>query len=565
MKKLLFLLLILIISQNAVLAQTKGMKPVGGDAPAGTERRIALVIGNRDYPFLTTLKNPLNDANDMETALKRLGFEVIKVTNTDFRTLTNTLNRFKEGLSSSDVAFFYYSGHGASYGGKNYLLPTDINADCLEQIEDQGVSLNRILGDIASKNVKNSFVVWDACRNIPKLKLCDNAKKDFATNGPVRPTNNPRGSMVVYATEEGTTADDNATGRNGLFTEALLRYLTLPNLTIKTILDKASLEVDTKSVGRQTPARYDKIYGDFYFVINKDNPVPEKPIVVPPTRVDLPVGPEMVYVRGGSFDMGSTEGEADEKPVHTVTVSSFSMAKYETTVAEFAEFVAETNYRTDAEKEGNSKLWNSMTNKVYDSTGIHWRHGADGVRLLVANYHHPVVHVSHNDAVAYCAWLSKKTGRTYRLPTEAEWEYAAGNGLKHSKYSWGDSETAGVTGNVADQSYKSAFDGKFNYNSFTGYTDGYAYTAPVGKFKTNEFGLYDMTGNVFEWCADWYGADYYANSSSSNPTGPATGASRVLRGGSWTGTPAFSRVAYRNLNTPSSRDFSVGFRVVSLQ
>jgi formylglycine-generating enzyme required for sulfatase activity len=545
MKKALFTLLLF-----SELAQAqKGFKPVGGDAPAGTERRLALVIGNKDYPFLTSLKNPLNDANDMEAALKRLGFEVLKVTNTDYRSLTNALNRFKEGLSSSDVAFVYYSGHGASYGGKNYLLPTDINADCLEQIEDQGVSLNRILGDITSKNVKNSFVVWDACRNIPKLKLCDNSKKDFATNGPVKPTNNPKGSMVVYATEEGTTADDNAAGRNGLFTEALLRYLTLPNLTIKTILDKASIEVDNKSGGHQTPARYDKIYGDFYFVVNADAPVP----YVPPKRqepiakVDLPPFMDMVRVAGGTFDMGSTDGEADEKPVHTVTVSSFLMAKYEVTVGQFAQFVAETRYQTDAEKLGSSQYYNSKARKWQDTTGIHWRYGANLERLSASQYDHPVVHVSHNDAVAFCEWLSKKEAKTYRLPTEAEWEYAAGNGRTHNKYSWGNSETQEVIGNLGNDDNES-----------------YTYTAPVGSFKANAFGLHDMTGNVREWCIDWYAKDYYASSSSSNPTGASTGYSRVLRGSMWF-SQRDSRVAYRTCSTPANRNEYYGFRVLCPQ
>ncbi|MFN8348806.1 MAG: SUMF1/EgtB/PvdO family nonheme iron enzyme [Spirosomataceae bacterium] len=557
MKKLFFLLLTLFMYQNGAKAQPKGMKPVGGNAPAGTERRLALVVGNKDYPYLNPLRNPVNDANDMEAALKRLGFEVISVTNADYRALTNALTRFKEGLTQSDVAFFYYSGHGASYGGKNYLLPTDLNADCLEQIEDQGLSLNRILGDIASKGVKNSFVVLDACRNIPKLRLCDNSKKDITTNGYVKPTNNPRGSMVIYATEEGTTADDNATGRNGLFTGALLKYLTRPDLTIKNILDQASIEVDDKSGGRQTPARYDKIYGDFYFVLSGDTPAPVVKTEPVKPVVDLePVA--MRYITGGSFEMGSSEGEADEKPVHRVTVKGFRMATYETTVGEFEKFIEASDYKTDAEKEGFSNVWNG---KEWEKrTGINWRHGADG--SIQTNRQHPVINVSHNDAVAYCEWLTRKTGNTYRLPTEAEWEYAAGNGSTHNKYSWGNSATEGVSGNVADETAKKTFTG---WTVFSGYEDGYTYTAPVGKFKANAFGLYDMTGNVLEWCADWYGSDYYANSSSSNPVGPSTGPFRVLRGGSWDYDPAISRVAIRDLNSPSNRNNYVGFRVVSLR
>jgi formylglycine-generating enzyme required for sulfatase activity len=348
---------------------------------------------------------------------------------------------------------------------------------------------------------------------------------------------------------------------NGLYTEAILRTIKTPNLTIDQVFNQVNAYVRRESGGEQVPFKNSSLESDFYFRISKS----QKPEPYTPPK-DLPVGPAMVFVRGGVFDMGSTEGEADEKPVHTVTVSNFSMAKYETTVEEFAHFVAETNYKTDAEKLGTSRFYNFSSGKWQDTTGVNWRYGADLARLSAVNYNHPVVHVSNNDAVAYCEWLTKKTGRTYRLPTEAEWEYASGNGLKHTKYSWGSSPTEGVNGNVSDETGAAQFNWAKNMtNIFLGYTDSYAYTAPVGKFKANDFGLYDMTGNVLEWCADWYGADYYANSSSSNPVGTSTGSSRVYRGGCWSYSPALSRVANRIHESPSYRDRTVGFRVVSLQ
>jgi formylglycine-generating enzyme required for sulfatase activity len=566
------LLLALLLAGPQLSAQSKSMRPVGGDAPAGTERRLALVVGNKDYTHQRSLTNPLNDADDMAAALRKLGFEVTLVRNADYKGLMAALGRFRDGLFSTDVAFFYYSGHGSSYGGKNYLLPTDVNASCLEEIEVQGVALDRVLSDLTYRKVKTSLVVLDACRDLPGLKPCTGSTKEVAGNpGLVRPTNNPRGSMVVYATEEGSKADDNPGQRNGLFTAALLRHLTTPNWGIRQILDKTSAEVESRSGGNQSPGRYDKLQGDFVFVQTTSGPISarEEPTKPEPARPnpqrDLPVGPELVFIPGGSFDMGSTEGEEDEKPVHTVTVSGISMAKYETTVREFAQFVAETSYKTDAEKGGTSRLWNPATNKYYDSTGIAWRHGADGRLLPASEYGHPVVHVSHNDAVAYCGWLSKKVGRVYRLPTEAEWEYAGGNGVEHTKYSWGIGEPTEKVGNVADKTFKARFDGKLNYTVFANYTDGYGYTSPVGQFKANKFGLFDMTGNVSEWCGDWYGATYYASSSSTNPVGPATGSYRVLRGGSWYYIPQYSRVAARYGNAPSYRGNDVGFRVVAPQ
>jgi formylglycine-generating enzyme required for sulfatase activity len=549
MKKLLFHLLILLICKISLLAQTKGMKPVGGNAPAGTERRLALVVGNKDYQKLNLLRNPLNDANDMAAALEQLGFEVIKITNADYRAFLNAVNRFKDRLSSSDVALFYYSGHGLSYSGKNYLMPTDADISCLEQIEEQGISLNRILGDITAKGVRNSFVLLDACRNVPNLKLCDNTKKDVnVQNGLVKPANNPSGSMIVYATEEGSTADDNINEKNGLFTSALLKYLTRPNLGIRSILDQTTIEVEKRSNGGQSPGRYDKLKGDFVFVLSGGTPSPiAKTEPYTPLKREEPAKPSkdvepvaMVTIPGGSFMMGSNEGEADEKPVHRVTVSTFWMARYETTVGEFEAFIDATGYQTDAEKDGGSYAWNGKWVKL-SFRSENWRNGANGG--LQTNKLHPVVNVSHNDAVAYCEWLSRKTGQSYRLPTEAEWEYAAGGGATHSKYSWGNSDSLGISGN-------------FFYDS-----DGYSCTAPVGSYNANAFGLHDMSGNVREWCSDRYRKTYYARSSS-NPTGPSIGTARVLRGSAWNYRPDDARVANRHDSPSHIFNSYYGFRVV---
>ena len=537
----------------------------GGKAPEGTERRLALVIGNRDYKYVRKLKNPVNDAEDMSRALKILGFEVITVPDADYRTMMNALNQFRERLTATDVALLYFSGHGLGFGGQSYLLPTDADLTCLEQIETHGIGLNRILSDIRSRQVRNSFVLLDACRNLPKLKYCESAKKDVdAPAGLVRPTNNPPGSMVVYATEEGSWADDNAGGRNGLFTEALLRYLTVPNLSIRAILDKADADVDRKSNGQQSPGRYDKMRGDFVFVQTvtpapaREEPKPEPVKPTPTPVIDLPVGPAMVHVKGGSFQMGSTEGSDSEKPVHTVRVSDFLMGKYEVTVGEFAEFVEATTYKTDAEKGDGSYIWNGK--EWTKKAGVSWRCDAEGKVRDRSSYRHPVIHVSHNDAVAYCEWLTKKNRKAYRLPTEAEWEYAAGGGSVHTKYSWGNSEPVGKgVGNLADKSTI----GMLLWAVST-YDDGYRFTAPVGSYAPNELGLYDMSGNVWEWCSDWYGSDYYASSTNSvNPTGPTTGTYRVLRGGGWGSGPQNCRVAYRNYGTPTYRNYNVGFRVVS--
>ncbi len=281
-----------------------------------------------------------------------------------------------------------------------------------------------------------------------------------------------------------------------------------------------------------------------------------------PAQRDLDVEEyDMALIPAGTFQMGSNDGESDEKPVHSVTVSSFYLGKYEVTVRQFKEFIDASGYTTDAEKDGGSNFWNGK--EWEKKRGTNWKHDAEGNLRPSSEYNHPVIHVSWNDATEYCKWLAQKTGKPYRLPTEAEWEYAAGNGAKHTKYSWGNGNPSGKQGgSVADESGATKFNWtKSAENIFLGYNDGFPTTAPVGSFNANEFGLFDMTGNVWEWCQDWYGSDYYANSPSSNPQGPSTGSYRVLRGGSWGSDPQNCRVAYRVSDNPGDRHGGTGFRL----
>jgi formylglycine-generating enzyme required for sulfatase activity len=260
----------------------------------------------------------------------------------------------------------------------------------------------------------------------------------------------------------------------------------------------------------------------------------------------------MIRIMGGSFQMGSNDGEGDEIPVRPVTLSDFYIGKYEVTVAEFRRFIEATDYLTDAEKDGGSYGYEGTEWKKIE--GLNWRHDPDG---NAARDMHPVINVSWNDAVKYCEWL----GPQYRLPTEAEWEYAAGNGARQTKYSWGNGDPAGKKGgSVADETGAARFNWeKTAANIFLGYTDHYATTAPVGSFEANDFGLFDMSGNVWEWCSDWFGT--YPASSQTNPTGPTSGSVRVVRGGSWGGSPQYCRAADRGGYAPGDRNYNVGFRL----
>jgi sulfatase modifying factor 1 len=249
----------------------------------------------------------------------------------------------------------------------------------------------------------------------------------------------------------------------------------------------------------------------------------------------------MVLIKGGMFEMGSDKG-IDEMPLHRVTVSDFYLAKYELTIAEFKAFVDATGYKTDADKEGSSYVY---TNDWKEQKGVNWKYDTRGNLRPSNEYNHPVVHVSWNDAVAYCEWLSKETGLKYRLPTEAEWEYAAGGG-SNGRTQWSGTSNESTL---------------IRYANYSGNQDGYANTAPVGSLQANFLNLYDMTGNVLEWCSDWYGSNYYYSSPSKNPTGPASGSYRVQRGGAWHYNPESCRVADRFFVSSSYRSLNAGFRL----
>jgi formylglycine-generating enzyme required for sulfatase activity len=233
---------------------------------------------------------------------------------------------------------------------------------------------------------------------------------------------------------------------------------------------------------------------------------------------------KMVLIPPGEFLMGSPESDEsamdNEKPQHKVRITKpFEMAAHEVTVGQFKAFIDATGYRTEAETGGDQQTW---TNPGFQQTDAH-----------------PVVWVSWNDAVAFCDWLSEKEGKTYRLPTEAEWEYACRSGST-TRWYFGDNETG-----MEEYAWN-----KGNSNS----------TNLVGQKLPNGFELFDMHGNVREWCSDWYSGDYYNRSPVDDPEGPSSGDERVLRSGSFNNQPRFVHSALRHGNQPTYRYNDIGFR-----
>ena len=236
----------------------------------------------------------------------------------------------------------------------------------------------------------------------------------------------------------------------------------------------------------------------------------------------------MVFVKGGTFQMGDTfvDGDDDEKPVHEVTVSDFYIGKYEVTNAQFCKFLNEKGNQQEGDK-----LWLDIESQYCLIEKRDQQYAAK------AGYeNHPVIEVTWYGARAYCQWAGG------RLPTEAEWEYACRGGSRSAHYKYSGSN------NVHDVAW---------YRSNSGRR-----THLVGTKQPNELGLYDMSGNVWEWCADWYDKEYYSKSPKQNPEGPASGSSRVLRGGSWDSSAGSCRVANRDGGDPDFSDYDVGFRVV---
>jgi serine/threonine-protein kinase len=270
----------------------------------------------------------------------------------------------------------------------------------------------------------------------------------------------------------------------------------------------------------------------------------------------------MVCVPAGDFSMGSTANDvravmdecsdcseawlANEQPQHVVYEDAFWVDRSEVTVAMFRTFVQATGYRTTAEQENWGEVWSNDLQNWDRTAGANWQHPRGPGSQAMDSY--PVVQVSWADATAYCAWAGGE------LPTEAEWEKAA-RGTNKRKYPWGNSFD-GRWANYCDSNCE-----RDRWRDDT-YKDGYRFTAPVESFPVNisPYGAFDMAGNVWEWVADWYDENYYSYAPSSNPGGPDTGESRVLRGGAWSTIARWLRCANRDWEPPSWRRDNAGFR-----
>ncbi len=566
--------------------------------------KVALVIGNSAYAH-APLTNPINDAHDMAAKLRGLGFDVVERDNIKMSQIGGTLREFRSKLSPGAVALVFYAGHGVQIKGENYFPSVDAEISSEEDVPNQSISIKQIMDVLDESKTQLNLVFLDACRNNPFSRSFRSAEEGLAR------VTAPSGTLISYATRPGSVAADGS-GRNGLYTSKLLKQLD-SNQQIEQSLKMVVSEVKAASLGKQEPWMEGSIEGNFCFVVcGMDIPAvpPQQPISAgldsaavelsfwdsiksstdpadfqayleqypkgrfaalarnrlkqpAPVAVAKPEPitpsytppintctdcPEMVTIPAGSFIMGSSSAEkdnqADEKPTHTVQIRRFALGKYEVTRQQFSAFVAESGYSAGA------SCYTLQNGQWGEHDGFNWQNPG-----FNQGGSHPAVCVNKNDIDAYIRWLNQKTGKRYRLPTEAEWEYAARAGTQTARY-WGDDEdTACTYANVADQTAKA----KWNFNTTFSCTDGYADTASVGSFRANGFGLYDMLGNAWEWTCSAYTESGY-NGVENTCTNDAS--SRLaVRGGSWGSGPAGVRSANRDRGEPTDRDDRLGFRL----
>lgn len=558
-----------------------------------TEKRLALVIGNADYQSTTKLTNPSNDATDMAATLKTLGFEVLSGTNQSKREMEALIRQFGEKLAKQGgVGLFFYAGHGIQYRGGNYLVPVEANIPAEDEIEYASINLGFLLNKMEAAQNNLNIVILDACRNNPFARSWRNYR-DIGDNIGLAKVTPPTGTIMLYATQPGNVASDGS-GRNGLFTESLLQQIKKPNVEFDAMVKALARDVSEKSGKKQLPWKEGIVLGDFYFAgaqtVEIDRNAAEREawnqIKDSTNRSDF-----VLFIE--SFPNGIYAGQAKAK-WQQVWWNSIKNSSRSTDFNDFLKQFPTGQYAEAAKfalkrlesgtttvsspinptNSSGVKAGTLISNKLGmkfayippgsfqmgESGDIHTVTISQGfylgstevtqtqwVSVMFNNPSSfnncdncPVENVSWEDVQAFIKKLNDRGDGKYRLPTEAEWEYAARAGST-TKYSFGDGE-----GSLGSYAWYDANSGSRTHD--------------VATKQPNAWGLYDMHGNVWEWVQDWYGD--YPNGAVTNPRGATTGSDRVFRGGSWGSSAMILRSAGRSADAPLVRDQFLGFRLV---
>ncbi len=537
MKRLVILLLI-ITASFVYAADDRGVTvkgKQGAKAVSFKTNYYALVIGNNDYRQLPKLKTAVSDAKEIGRILtEKYRFRVKVLTNATRKDILNAVNEYRKSLNENDSFLVYYAGHGEydKTAEKGYWLPVDAEKDN----PTDWIMAEDITSNIKRISAKHVLVVADSCYSgtLTRSTGVDLGKKGERASFLAKMMERPSRTLMASGGNE-PVADAGGRGNHSVFASAFLTALNDADKNIFTAEELFHGRVKAIVAGRseQVPQYSDLRNsghegGDFVFQLAQATGAEEEetatdagshgtsataPIAVKKQKTyddeaytDPETNMEFIPVTGGCYQMGDTfgDGSSDEKPAHEVCVDDYYIGKFE---------VTQGQWRTIR---GNNP---SSFSDCGDNC--------------------PVEEVSWNDIQDYIRILNQRTGKTYRLPTEAEWEYAARSGGKSEKYSGGND-----------------LDSVAWYESNAG-----SQTHPVGQKQPNGLGIYDMSGNVWEWCQDWYDENYYKSNPKDNPQGPSSGSVRVLRGGSWGYHATYSRAAFRSWFTPDLRSYNVGFRL----
>lgn len=561
--------------------------------PAFAEKRIALVIANSAYAHAGVLSNAISDGKLMAATLKSRQFKLFEQYDGDQKQIKRTLQAFSAAIQEepqNTVALIYYAGHGIQYKGENYLVPVDAEIAKEGDIDINSITVSSVMSMLDASRTNLNIVILDACRNNP-FPLTRSTDRGLAR------VDAPSGSLVAFSTAPGKVARDGDKGGNSPYTAALAQALAEPGVKIEDVFKRVRSIVHKASGGEQTPWESSSLIGDFYpagmpRTAAEEAVTPATEAVTPPpartqetkrsgeavtmtpaakppvgrtevaagifpsaqppcdgVRVavglsgheekrcftpgngktesfrDCPDCPELVVIPSGSFIMGSPENEKQrftaESPQHRVTFQKpFAVGKFTVSYADWDACVADGGC-------GGLKLKDD------------WGRGDL-----------PLVNVTWTIAHTYLEWLEEKTGKTYRLLSEAEWEYTARAGTT-TTFWWGPK----ITPELA------------NYNGTLYYTGGGKIgeyrqkTVPVNSFQPNPWGLYQVHGNVFQWVEDCASSEYKTAPVDGSAQTSGNCSTRIIRGGSWKSEPMYLRAACRHYGWPEAGSFDTGFRV----
>lgn len=489
--------------------------------------RKALVIGNQRYPE-NALRNTENDAMAMHQLLQKNGFKTTIKINLDRQSFEECIDSFTSTLDNTDEVLFYFSGHGVQIEGENYLIPTGRIFKDEKDVKYEAINANKLTEKLSLASL--SIIVLDACRDNPFRGV-------KSMNRGLAPMGFKGGSQyIIYSTASGKTASD---GRENLspFTEAFIRSASIPGITIEDVMRRVVRDVRKFSEDTQIPFSYGSLDREFILTLTSaDNYADRKPV---PISNDRSVSDNMIYVRGGKYVPGTSTKHNDD-PGAEVFVKSFLIGKYEVTQKEWGdtmnnnpsywkgdnlpveqvswyETLAFCNYKSI--KEGLLPVYSIDGSNVPDTWPVFKSTG---------DFHYS----------AKCDW----NANGYRLPTEIEWEYAAKGGIYQNEYKYSGA-------NELDQV------GWYDLNSKD-------QTNNVGQKSPNKLGIYDMSGNVREWCWDWFVDEQGLSKGNSNLKSPEKGTKKVLRGGSWYCFEDSCRVTSRFSFYPDHISRTYGFRIV---